>query len=170
MPFYSYDIPHTCGPDPKICCQFDFKRLPGHGIHCPWKVAPQAITENNVAARWTNVVSIFILLQTIFFFCCRAELLLDQYRKKSKLYKTNVVLAPLGDDFRFDHPTEWDVQYNNYQLLFDYMNANLNLNVKVTIPFAKSRSIFYPIWSTAANTIVWRDVFTKNLLIQKFYF
>lgn len=110
MPFYGYDIPHTCGPDPKICCQFDFKRLPNHGLSCPWKVPPQPITGKNVAAR--------------------AEMLLDQYRKKSKLYRTNVVIAPLGDDFRYDHPTEWDAQFENYQKLFDYMNANLNLNVQ----------------------------------------
>uniref|UniRef100_A0A0P5S8D1 Alpha-mannosidase n=1 Tax=Daphnia magna TaxID=35525 RepID=A0A0P5S8D1_9CRUS len=106
MPFYSYDVPHTCGPDPKICCQFDFRRLSSSGqtpIHCPWKVPPQPITESNVHRR--------------------AALLLDQYRKKSSLYKTNVLLIQLGDDFRYDTAAEFDQQFINYQKLFDYMNS-----------------------------------------------
>ena len=62
MPFYSYDVPHTCGPNPKVCCQFDFNRLPGGGMFCPWHVPPREIGNHNVKER--------------------AELLLDQYRKK----------------------------------------------------------------------------------------
>lgn len=108
MPFYSYDVPHTCGPDPKICCQFDFKRLPGYGLSCPWHVPPQKITEENVAQR--------------------SELLLDQYRKKAQLYATDVLFVPLGDDFRYDRSTEWDQQYQNYQKIFDYINGNPRLN------------------------------------------
>ncbi|XP_013927847.1 PREDICTED: alpha-mannosidase 2x isoform X2 [Thamnophis sirtalis] len=114
MPFYSYDVPHTCGPDPKICCQFDFKRLPGGRINCPWKVPPKAITSSNVAER--------------------AQLLLDQYRKKSKLFRSSVLLVPLGDDFRYDKPQEWDAQFLNYQRLFDFLNARPELHVQVFCP------------------------------------
>ncbi|KAM5299661.1 alpha-mannosidase 2 [Ctenodactylus gundi] len=111
MPFYSYDIPHTCGPDPKICCQFDFKRLPGGRFGCPWGILPEAISPGNVHSR--------------------AQMLLDQYRKKSKLFRTNVVLAPLGDDFRYSDYTEWDLQFRNYEQLFNYMNSQPQFKVKI---------------------------------------
>ncbi|XP_028909789.1 alpha-mannosidase 2 isoform X1 [Ornithorhynchus anatinus] len=111
MPFYSYDIPHTCGPDPKICCQFDFKRLPGGRVSCPWRVPPEAIHPENIKHR--------------------AWMILDQYRKKSKLFRTKVLLAPLGDDFRYSESSEWDQQYQNYQKLFDYLNAHPELHIKI---------------------------------------
>lgn len=110
MPFYSYDIPHTCGPDPKVCCQFDFKRLPGYGVSCPWKASPQVITDDNVAKR--------------------AELIVDQWRKKSVLYKTRAVLIPLGDDFRYTQNVEWDAQRSNFEKLFEYINNDPHMNVE----------------------------------------
>ncbi|XP_037607714.1 alpha-mannosidase 2 [Sebastes umbrosus] len=109
MPFYSYDVPHTCGPNPAVCCQFDFHRLGGR-VFCPWKIPPRPITEQNVEDR--------------------ALVLLDQYRQKSRLFRSPVLLVPLGDDFRFVESTEWDAQFSNYQKLFDYFNQHPELHIK----------------------------------------
>ncbi|KAI2496117.1 alpha-mannosidase [Fragilaria crotonensis] len=106
MPFYSYDLPHTCGPDPSVCCQFDFARMPGgmYGL-CPWNKNPQITTSANVHER--------------------AMLLLDQYLKKASLYRGNAVLIPIGDDFRYRTLAEADTQFTNYQAIFDYINKNV---------------------------------------------
>lgn len=77
MPFFSYDAPHSCGPDPKVCCQFDFARIQPMKMSCPWKVNPRPVTSSNVAAQ--------------------AALLADQYWKKAMLYKSNSILVPLGN-------------------------------------------------------------------------
>ncbi|OAY29893.1 alpha-mannosidase 2 [Manihot esculenta] len=111
MPFYSYDIPHTCGPEPAICCQFDFARVHGFFYEmCPWGEHPVETSPENVHER--------------------AQVLLDQYRKKSTLYRTNTLLIPLGDDFRYVSVAEAEAQFRNYQKLFDYINSNPSLNAE----------------------------------------
>ena len=57
----------------------------------------------------------------------RAELLLEQYAKTGSLTKHNVVLALVGDDFRYDHELEWDQQYMNYQNMFNHINSKRQL-------------------------------------------
>ncbi|KAM3172097.1 hypothetical protein ACTXT7_015254 [Hymenolepis weldensis] len=100
LPFFSYDVPHTCGPDPSICCQFDFMRI---SLTCPWHIPPQLIKPDNVAER--------------------AKVLVDQYRKKAKLYNNNgVLLVTLGDDFRFLSAEEWNLQVSNYEQLIKHIN------------------------------------------------
>ncbi|XP_002981258.2 alpha-mannosidase 2 [Selaginella moellendorffii] len=113
MPFYSYDIPHTCGPEPAVCCQFDYWRLVrvGQAQRCPWGYNPEEINEGNVRER--------------------AMLLLDQYRKKSTLYRSNTLLVPLGDDFRYVTPQEAELQFTNYQVIFDYISAHPELKASV---------------------------------------
>lgn len=107
MPFYSYDEPHTCGPDPSVCCQFDFARI-GKGktwTGCPWGKMSVPITEHNVAER--------------------SRTWLDQVYKKAMLYRGKHVLIPVGDDFRYQTMEEAHKQFTNYQKMFDWIETNV---------------------------------------------
>ena len=65
----------------------------------------------------------------------KSLLLLNQFRKKSLLYgddnSHNVIVVPLGDDFRYVTLKEAHDQYENYELLMDYMNNQPDFNVNV---------------------------------------
>ena len=113
MPFYSYDGPHTCGPDPSVCCQFDFARI-GKGktwTGCPWGKMAVEITNANVAER--------------------SRTWLDQVYKKAMLYRGKHVLIPVGDDFRYQSMDEAHKQFANYQKMFDWIKVNVP-SVKVS--------------------------------------
>ncbi|KAH8298676.1 hypothetical protein KR018_012006, partial [Drosophila ironensis] len=106
MPFFSYTMRYTCGPDPNVCCQFDFQRMHNYDVQCPRR----PITDLNVAAR--------------------SDALVDQWKKKAELYRTNVLLIPLGGYFRYKQNAEWDVQRVNYEKLFDHINSHVQFNVQ----------------------------------------
>ncbi|KAL1116642.1 hypothetical protein AAG570_005114 [Ranatra chinensis] len=102
QPFDIYSIKHSCGPHPQVCLNFDFRKVSGE--YTEYSLRAVAIDEENVRQK--------------------AELLLEQYGRTGSLFPHNVVLMPIGDDFRYDHDVEWDQQYRNYKRLFDYINAN----------------------------------------------
>ncbi|KAK6617362.1 hypothetical protein RUM43_014371 [Polyplax serrata] len=102
QPFDIYSIKHSCGPHPQVCLNFDFRKIPGEYTEYSIKAVP--IDDTNLKQK--------------------AELLLNQYGRTGSLFPHNVVLMPLGDDFRYEHDIEWDQQYKNYKKLFDYINNN----------------------------------------------
>ena len=73
FPFDIYSTKHSGGLDPLTCLAFDFR------AENPLRAVP--ITNDNVRSK--------------------AETLLEQYAKSGSLTKHNVVLALVGNDFRY---------------------------------------------------------------------
>lgn len=110
-----YSISQSCGPEPRVCTQFDFRHIK--------RVDP--VMNYNVTITAANVAH-------------KAALLAEQYRLKAQQLArgsdggtpASVVLVPLGDDFRFDYADEWDEQYANYRRLFDYFAEHPQLGIE----------------------------------------
>lgn len=137
MPFYDYDIPHTCGPDPKSCCQVNKKSIEKSWVEweiynfeflvwfssITWKLcflsmgsfSPRNYNwkcrRKNKINPWSGNMDVRLLMRMLKF-----KKFFLQYRKKSQLFKSNVVLVPLGDDFRYAQSSEWDAQFTNYKV------------------------------------------------------
>ncbi|KAK6113041.1 Glycosyl hydrolases 38 N-terminal domain family protein [Brugia pahangi] len=101
LPYSHYDILNSCGPDPDVCCQYDFKRI--NHFTCS-NAAPVPITDSNIRKRALKLEKAFL--------------------KMSLQQGSNIVLSVWGDDFRYAELEEWYQQYDNLILLFDYINKN----------------------------------------------
>lgn len=146
QPFDIYSIKHSCGPHPYICLNFDFRKIPGE--YTDYSIKAQNINEKNIKQK--------------------SELLLAQYARTGSLFPHNVVLMPIGDDFRYNHEVEWDQQYTNYQMLCDYINANKDV-YKTEISFGTPKDYFdailerydnYP--TLKGDFFVYSDIFSEG--------
>lgn len=109
MPFLLYAVHYSCGPDPHVCCQFDFSH--DKCFRGKKAIKPVPVSKDNVKQMsWA---------------------LWKQYQKKAQLYSSRVLLVPHGDDFRYSSSSEWDKQLGNMEKLMTYMNNNADMNIKV---------------------------------------
>lgn len=146
QPFDIYSIKHSCGPHPYICLNFDFRKIPGE--YTDYSIKAQNINDKNVKQK--------------------SELLLAQYARTGSLFPHNVVLMPIGDDFRYNHEIEWDQQYNNYAKLVEYINANKE-TYKTEISFGTPKDYFDEILKRYENYptlrgdfFVYSDIFSEG--------
>lgn len=93
-----YSFKYACGPDTVACLKFDFRRIDREYSES----TSDKITDENVEHR--------------------AGYLLSQYGRFASLFPHNVMLVPLGDDFRYNLEIEWTQQLENYRKLFDFIN------------------------------------------------
>lgn len=146
QPFDIYSIKSTCGPHPAICLSFDFRKIPGE--YSEYTGKQEEITDRNLHKK--------------------AKTLMEEYDRIGSLTTHNVVLVPLGDDFRYEYGVEFDAQYTNYMKIFNYVNSHKDLfNAEVT--FGTPRDYFKAMIERNKNIptlkgdfFVYSDIFSEG--------
>ncbi|XP_035436664.2 alpha-mannosidase 2 [Spodoptera frugiperda] len=146
QPFDIYSIKSTCGPHPSICLSFDFRKIPGE--YSEYTAKHEDITEHNLHSK--------------------AKTLIEEYDRIGSLTPHNVVLVPLGDDFRYEYSVEFDAQYVNYMKMFNYINAHkeiFNADVQFGTPldyFNAMKERHQNIPSLKGDFFVYSDIFSEG--------
>eukprot|EP00730_Choanoeca_flexa_P003248 TRINITY_DN11341_c0_g1_i2.p1 TRINITY_DN11341_c0_g1~~TRINITY_DN11341_c0_g1_i2.p1 ORF type:complete len:1226 (+),score=295.66 TRINITY_DN11341_c0_g1_i2:167-3844(+) len=116
LPFYLYDVHYTCGPDYATCCKLDF------GMRYFLKTSSQCSefgksqTVNPVNADTVHALS---------------QDLLHEYRKMSQLFKHDVILHPIGGDFRYVNSEEIHAMLDSYAKMMEHLNNDPDADVEV---------------------------------------
>ncbi|CAG9782034.1 unnamed protein product [Diatraea saccharalis] len=146
QPFDIYSIKSTCGPHPSICLSFDFRKIPGE--YSEYTAKHEEITDQNLHSK--------------------SKTLIEEYNRIGSLTPHNVVLVPLGDDFRYDYDVEFDAQYINYMKMFNYINSHKEL-FNADVQFGTPLDYFNAIKERHANIptlkgdfFVYSDIFSEG--------
>eukprot|EP00092_Neocalanus_flemingeri_P041867 GFUD01045601.1.p1 GENE.GFUD01045601.1~~GFUD01045601.1.p1 ORF type:complete len:1094 (+),score=331.94 GFUD01045601.1:211-3492(+) len=144
FPYDIYSIKHSCGPHPQTCLGFDFRHVAGEYNEFSLHYTP--IDKGNLQNR--------------------AELLLEQYGRTGSLLPHNVVLVPLGDDFRYNNAAEFDQQYSNYIQLMEFINSH-EYHAKVTFGtlsdyFSEVRARMSKFNTLTGDFFVYSDIFSEG--------
>ncbi|XP_013184912.2 alpha-mannosidase 2 [Amyelois transitella] len=146
QPFDIYSIKSTCGPHPSVCLSFDFRQIPGE--YSEYTARHEDINENNLHTK--------------------SKTLIEEYGRIGSLTPHNVALVPLGDDFRYEFPAEFDAQYTNYMKMFNYINSHKDL-FNAEVQFGTPRDYFNAIKerhnkipTLKGDFFVYSDIFSEG--------
>lgn len=146
LPFDIYSIKSTCGPHPSICLSFDFRKIPGE--YSEYTAKHEEITDQNLQSK--------------------SKTLIEEYDRIGSLTPHNVVLVPLGDDFRYEYGEEFDAQYINYMKMFTYINSHndqFNADVHFGTPldyFNAVKERHHNIPTLKGDFFVYSDIFSEG--------
>lgn len=91
----------------------------------------------------------------------RSTDLLNQYKQKAANFQHNILLVPLGDDFKYKTLTMTTKIWDNYQMLFDHINSDPSTNVE--IQFGTLSDYISAVQNTQLSFPVYHgDFFTYN--------